>query len=113
MKFIDPRIHLTFLLIIVLGFITYVRAAPVITTPTTVNKPPLITTLPVNKTQLCGAYEEAFIASATVYQDIGECNDLQYSLASFKQLIYTQCPIDKDYVTIVYYLSTQKCKELK
>ena len=101
MNYVDPRIHLVFIFIIILGFVTYVNAAPTIAMP------------PVNKTQLCGAYEEAFIASATVYQDIGECNDLQYSLASFKQLIYTQCPIDKDYVTIVYYLSTQKCKDLK
>lgn len=75
-----------------------------------------ITPAPVNKSQICANYEESFITSAGVYEDTKNCYDLKYSILSFKQMILTDCEIEKDYVTIAYYLNESyklNCKEYK
>lgn len=61
----------------------------------------------VNKIQLCGVYEEAFINSADLYDTSKSCYDLQYSILSFKQMILTNCNIDEDEVVMVWYLQKQ------
>lgn len=63
--------------------------------------------LPVNKSQQCVVYEEAFVSSAGIYEDTKNCYDLKYSILSFKQMILMECDMDPDYVTIIWYLQNQ------
>jgi hypothetical protein len=67
--------------------------------------------LPVNKIQMCGIYEDSFLTSASVYEDNKNCYDLTYSILSFKQMLLSECPLDSDYVEVIYYLQKQFKKE--
>jgi hypothetical protein len=55
---------------------------------------------PVNKTQLCEMYYDSFITSADIFSETNSCLDATYSVLSFKQLLLTQCEIDKDDIEI-------------
>lgn len=60
--------------------------------------------LPANKLQLCSMYEESFLTSADIYEDTKSCYDLKYSILSFKQMLLSECPLDSEYIKVIWYL---------
>lgn len=60
----------------------------------------------------CDTYEQMFISSAETFAETNSCQSQTASINAFKQLLLSRCPIDTDYVTIVYYLRQHPCTKV-